>query len=214
MPLVEDDSQRVWIVQAEWFRQTGQYQELKELLTQFEPTGFNRVQFLGYRAEVAIAEHNWPELERVGQEGGPEGGAAPDPADPPRGILGKMKAVVICGPGNNGGDGFVLARLLRRCGWEVEVFLYGTPEKLPPDARANYEKWHGLGEVAGFADLWDYLREPRPYRWPLLAVSFAIPLGGHILKMAIPGDGIAAIDHAVAQVAGQLGGLQPRPGQF
>ena len=31
---------------------------------------------------------------------------------------------------------------------------------------------------AGFADLWDYLREPRPYRWPLLAVSFAIPLGG------------------------------------
>ncbi len=29
---------------------------------------------------------------------------------------------------------------------------------------------------AGFADLWDYIREPRPYRWPLLAVSFAIPL--------------------------------------
>lgn len=31
---------------------------------------------------------------------------------------------------------------------------------------------------AGFADLWDYVREPRPYRWPLLAVSFAIPLIG------------------------------------
>lgn len=29
---------------------------------------------------------------------------------------------------------------------------------------------------AGFSDLWDYVREPRPYRWPLLAVSFAIPL--------------------------------------
>lgn len=29
---------------------------------------------------------------------------------------------------------------------------------------------------AGFADLWDYVREPRPYRWPMLAVSFAIPL--------------------------------------
>ncbi|WP_417255507.1 NAD(P)H-hydrate dehydratase [Celeribacter halophilus] len=63
------------------------------------------------------------------------------------------KAVVLCGPGNNGGDGFVIARLLKQRGWEVEVFLYGTPEKLPPDARANYEKWHGLGEVAGFADL-------------------------------------------------------------
>lgn len=31
---------------------------------------------------------------------------------------------------------------------------------------------------AGFADLWDYVREPRPYRWPLLAVSFAIPATG------------------------------------
>ncbi len=31
---------------------------------------------------------------------------------------------------------------------------------------------------AGFADLWDYVREPRPYRWTLLAVSFAIPVTG------------------------------------
>ena len=31
---------------------------------------------------------------------------------------------------------------------------------------------------AGFADLWDYLREPRPYRWSLLALSIAIPLTG------------------------------------
>ena len=31
---------------------------------------------------------------------------------------------------------------------------------------------------AGFADLWDYIREPRPYRWPFLALSLAIPLTG------------------------------------
>ncbi len=29
---------------------------------------------------------------------------------------------------------------------------------------------------AGVADLWDYVREPRPYRWLFLAISFAIPL--------------------------------------
>ncbi len=57
------------------------------------------------------------------------------------------RAVVLCGPGNNGGDGFVVARLLREWGWEVEVFLYGDPERLPPDARANYERWCGMGEV-------------------------------------------------------------------
>ncbi len=58
------------------------------------------------------------------------------------------RAVVLCGPGNNGGDGFVVARLLKEWGWEVELFLYGDPEKLPPDAKANYERWRILGDVS------------------------------------------------------------------
>ncbi|MFZ1469045.1 MAG: NAD(P)H-hydrate dehydratase [Paracoccaceae bacterium] len=57
------------------------------------------------------------------------------------------RAVVLCGPGGNGGDGFVVARLLKEWGWEVEVFLYGDPERMPPDARVNYERWVGMGEV-------------------------------------------------------------------
>ncbi|MBO6899455.1 MAG: NAD(P)H-hydrate dehydratase [Shimia sp.] len=59
----------------------------------------------------------------------------------------RMRAVVLCGPGNNGGDGFVVARLLHEKGWAVEVFLCGDAEKLPPDARVNYERWCALGEV-------------------------------------------------------------------
>jgi ADP-dependent NAD(P)H-hydrate dehydratase / NAD(P)H-hydrate epimerase len=62
------------------------------------------------------------------------------------------RAVVLCGPGNNGGDGFVVARLLKEWGWEVEVFLYGDPERMPPDARVNYERWVGMGEVGRLAD--------------------------------------------------------------
>jgi ADP-dependent NAD(P)H-hydrate dehydratase / NAD(P)H-hydrate epimerase len=61
------------------------------------------------------------------------------------------EAVVLCGPGNNGGDGFVVARLLKALGWGVEVVLYGPPETLPPDARANYERWLEMGEVADFS---------------------------------------------------------------
>ncbi len=57
------------------------------------------------------------------------------------------RAVVLCGPGNNGGDGFVVARLLKARGWKVEVFLYGDPERLPPDAKANCARWRELGEV-------------------------------------------------------------------
>ncbi len=59
------------------------------------------------------------------------------------------RAAVMCGPGNNGGDGFVVARLLRGWGWEVEVFLFGDPDRLPPDARANRDRWRdGGGAVA------------------------------------------------------------------
>lgn len=58
------------------------------------------------------------------------------------------RALVLCGPGNNGGDGFVVARLLKEWGWDVEVFLYGDAGKLPPDAKVNYERWLALGEVA------------------------------------------------------------------
>lgn len=62
------------------------------------------------------------------------------------------RAVVLCGPGNNGGDGFVVARLLTEWGWEVEVFLYGDPEKLPADARVNQERWLGMGAAARLDD--------------------------------------------------------------
>ncbi|MCW1917984.1 NAD(P)H-hydrate dehydratase [Rhodobacter sp. KR11] len=67
------------------------------------------------------------------------------------------RAVVLCGPGNNGGDGFVVARLLKGLGWEVEVFLYGDPEKLPPDARVNHGRWGG--EVAPFRNFDGFIFE-------------------------------------------------------
>ncbi|MEM9969299.1 MAG: NAD(P)H-hydrate dehydratase [Pseudomonadota bacterium] len=66
---------------------------------------------------------------------------------------GSHRAVVLCGPGNNGGDGFVVARLLKEAGWAVEVFLYGDPGKLPPDARVNYERWGELGAVTTLLEI-------------------------------------------------------------
>jgi NAD(P)H-hydrate epimerase len=55
--------------------------------------------------------------------------------------------IVCCGKGNNGGDGFVLARHLALRGVPVRVFLFGRPEELTPDATVNY----GILERAGFS---------------------------------------------------------------
>ena len=46
---------------------------------------------------------------------------------------------VLCGPGNNGGDGYVIARLLAARGWAVHVFTL-APAKTP-DAKHNAERW-------------------------------------------------------------------------
>ena len=57
------------------------------------------------------------------------------------------RAAILCGPGNNGGDGFVVARLLREAGWQVEVALWGDPDALPPDARAACARWAAMGPI-------------------------------------------------------------------
>ncbi|WP_306115151.1 MULTISPECIES: NAD(P)H-hydrate dehydratase [unclassified Roseovarius] len=89
-----------------------------------EVTGLELMERAGRGVVEAIFEE-WPELAKTSH-----------------------RAVVLCGPGNNGGDGFVVARLLKEWGWEVEVYLYGDPEKLPPDAKVNCERWLELSEVS------------------------------------------------------------------
>jgi NAD(P)H-hydrate epimerase len=76
----------------------------------------------------------------------------------PQGVV-----AIVCGRGNNGGDGFVAARVLRELGREVDVqLLGGAPRELSGDARANCERLPGapprpfnpgsLMEVAGVVD--------------------------------------------------------------
>ena len=56
------------------------------------------------------------------------------------------RVVVLCGPGNNGGDGYVAARLLRLQGREVLVAALGDRDALTGDARRNAERWTGAVE--------------------------------------------------------------------
>jgi NAD(P)H-hydrate epimerase len=53
-------------------------------------------------------------------------------------IFGRKKVIVVSGSGNNGGDGFVVARSLYKEGWDVRVFLTSRPEDLKGDALLQY----------------------------------------------------------------------------
>jgi len=57
------------------------------------------------------------------------------------------KIKIICGTGNNGGDGMAVARLLALKGYSAEVFIFGNPENLSPDCRINYERLSGMPSV-------------------------------------------------------------------
>lgn len=50
----------------------------------------------------------------------------------------RKPTVVLCGPGNNGGDGFVLARHLDNHGWPVNVMAVLSSRDIAPDAAANF----------------------------------------------------------------------------
>jgi hydroxyethylthiazole kinase-like uncharacterized protein yjeF len=55
----------------------------------------------------------------------------------------KQPTAVLCGPGDNGGDGYVVARRLKRNGWPVWVETLGDPRALRRDAAEMATRWGG-----------------------------------------------------------------------
>jgi hydroxyethylthiazole kinase-like uncharacterized protein yjeF len=98
-----------------------------------------------------------------------------------------LPVLVLCGPGNNGGDGFVTARRLAEAGWPVRVALLGRPAALRGDAATAAKTWSS-GTLA---------LEPAVLQGAGLVVDALFGAG-----LARPLDGVArAAAEAVAKAA-------------
>jgi NAD(P)H-hydrate epimerase len=66
------------------------------------------------------------------------------------GPLHSRHVVILCGAGNNGGDGFVVGRFCHEAGARVTFVLAADPERFTPDARAQWQQAGGVPAIAAY----------------------------------------------------------------
>jgi NAD(P)H-hydrate epimerase len=102
---------------------------------------------------------------------------------------------IVCGKGNNGGDGFVAARLLRQAAREVAVVCLGEAQELSPDARANLERLPGE-PVSG----WGSAQASAALERSAVIVDAVLGTGFEGAPRGAAAEAIEAIDAAAGQV--------------
>ena len=105
------------------------------------------------------------------------------------GPLTEQAIAILCGKGNNGGDGLVVARLLREQGLSPRVLLFADPQTLRGDAAANYQRLLPAGppEVIADTEAWQKaipsLAGTTLFVDALLGTGLTKPLEGFLLQV-------------------------------
>jgi len=102
------------------------------------------------------------------------------------------RTLIVCGKGNNGGDGFVVARHLFARGYAVQILLMHPSADLTGDARSNYDSFAALGGT-----IW----EPSSFKEPLASLLAQ----ADVVVDALLGTGLnqpvsGAYAHTIAQI--------------
>ncbi len=91
------------------------------------------------------------------------------------------RAAIICGKGNNGGDGFVVARHLKNAGVDVSVFSLGRLSDFKGDSHVNARCWHKMGGAVR------YLKSSADLKKHTSAIEHA-----HVVVDAVLGTGLTS----------------------
>ncbi len=95
------------------------------------------------------------------------------------------RAVVLCGPGGNGADGYVVARLLAHEGWTVSVFALGAPDALPAAAAVKRAEWDAIGPVRSIDEAEDAVVDADLVVDALFGIGLSRPMQGTALARLI-----------------------------
>ena len=118
--------------------------------------------------------------------------------------------LVLCGPGNNGGDGFVAARHLAAAGWPVRLALLGSRDRLEGDAAHHAALWDRPVEAltgdnaAGLPDAAEVVIDA------LFGAGLSRPLEGaarRVVEILDPGRALVAAIDVPSGVAGDSGAI-------